>query len=214
MVNRRVIALVLCLATGLALGSCASSPGQADNGSTSNPWSSEIQRIRARTDNELVRRILEDGKITDAEIQEFMDSYNTCLAKYDLSTTYDRENQYETMTDQFSQYSADQMTQYNEECRQSVGYYDLIPLDENMHSNPRNLSNDDALRTIYECRKRHHLVDANMSFAEYRNTFREQSNDDGNPLANGPFAKYYAQNADESDTDVRQWFACEMQADS
>lgn len=211
MVRAKILATILCLVMGLSLGACGSPSQQATDGnSDSNPWSAEIQRVQERTSNKLVRGILEDGTITDAEIQEFMDSYNSCLAKYDLSTSYDRDNQYETLSDQFSQYSPEQMTQYNEECRKSTGYYDLIPLDENMHSNPKNISNDKQLQKIYDCRKQHKLVDEHMTFSEYRNIFREHlGTETGTPPANSPLAKYYGDGVDESDPDVQQWFACE-----
>ena len=167
-----------------------------------------------KTDNALVRSILEDGTITDAEIEDFMSSYNECLSQYNLSVTYDRENSSESLVDQFSQYTPAQTTERDEKCKNSTGYYELIPLDEQMHSNPTNLSNDERFRRIYDCRKRHNLMDDALTFEEYRQLFDQQTVPSAeDPLAKGPLAKYYG-DADDNDPAVQQWYACSTNPDS
>ena len=200
----RTVVAALAVVSLAAFAGCGA--GGADS-EEDNPWAADIQRQYERTDHALVKSILEDGKITDAEIEEFMAEYNTCLAEYGLFATYDRENRYETLVDQYSRHTGEEMQQYNEGCRESSGYYDLIPLDEEILGNPEHLSADEQHRLIYDCRKRHGLIDEGMTFEEYKDILMPQWDGTGeNPFENGVFGKYYT-DADSEAT--QQWDACE-----
>ena len=200
----RTVAAALAVVLLATLTGCGAGATDAEE---ENPWAADIQRQYERTDNALVKSILEDGKITDAEIEEFMEEYNTCLAEYGLSTTYDREGSYETLVDQYSRHTGEEMQQYNEECRESSGYYDLIPLDENILGNPEHLSADELHKLTYDCRKRHGLIDEGMTFEEYKDILLQKPDSSGeDPLKNSVFGKYYT-DADSETT--QQWNACE-----
>lgn len=200
----RTVAAALAVVLLAALTGCGAGGTGAEE---ENPWAEDIQRQYEQTDNALVKSILEDGKITDAEIEEFMKEYNTCLAEYGLSTTYDREGSYETLVDQYSRHTPEEMQQYNEECRESSGYYDLIPLDENILGNPEHLSADELHKLTYDCRKRHGLIDEGMTFEEYKNALIPQWDGTGeNPIENGVFGEYYTDMNSEAS---QQWDACE-----
>ena len=105
----RTVAAALAVVLLATLTGCGAGATDAEE---ENPWAADIQRQYERTDNALVKSILEDGKITDAEIEEFMEEYNTCLAEYGLSTTYDREGSYETLVDQYSRHTGEEMQQF------------------------------------------------------------------------------------------------------
>ncbi|NMM94859.1 hypothetical protein G1C95_2047 [Bifidobacterium sp. DSM 109957] len=201
----RMVLPVLCLVMGLTLTGCSNGGGEGQK--SANPWSAEIQRIESRTDNDMVRAILKDGSITDAEFEEFMESYNQCLAQYDLTSSYSRDDGSESVADQFSQYEPDQLSEKIEQCRNQTGYFDLVPLDQQMHANPDNVSDDELQQKVFECRKRHGLIDSGMSIEEYKDIMGATSDStDSDPLANSPFADYY-QDTDSADT--QQWFSCE-----
>ncbi|WP_291532859.1 hypothetical protein [Bifidobacterium sp. UBA6881] len=206
MVRRFHAIPVFCLAV-LILASCSN--GAASTDKTTNPWRTEIQRMYSRTDSDLVREILRDGTITDAEIEEFQESYNKCLAQYDLSSSYSREDGSESVSDQFSQYTPDQLNEHVDQCRTKTGYYELIPLDQEIHANPNHVSEADSKRKIFDCRKRHGLLDADLSYEEYQKIMEAKPDSSGrDPLLDTPFGKYYE---DTESEEAQQWFACETE---
>lgn len=201
MTARRMIGLVsgaaLLLVAAVPLSGCGTAAADKES-----PYHEEIQRTLEHTDNDMVKSILADEKITDAEVNEIMEAYNECLAPYGLKNTYNRAEQYESIVDQFNQYSPEENQKINDKCRKKSGYYDIIPLDQSMQTNPRNMSQDKLSQKIYECRKRHGLIDKGMTFKEYQEM-------DANP-STGPFYKYY----NESSPEATQWRDCGIKPES
>ncbi|MDR1033487.1 MAG: hypothetical protein LBL41_01785 [Bifidobacteriaceae bacterium] len=152
-ISRVLVAFSVALMLAILLSAC--SAGEAADTSTSvNPYAEEFDRLRTTATNDIQHTILEDDKITEAEIQEVTEMFKTCLKEHDVffaSYKYFRVD------------VAAEKPDLAEECRNSsVG--ELQSLYEMTVINPEKLENDEL---TYKCLLRRELIPKDLTYDEY-----------------------------------------------
>lgn len=128
----------------------------------SGPYANEFKNAYEQSKTELGKRILEDCQITDAELNEILDTQNACLAPYGLVTT---KSQLTRLRD--SALSDDEMNQKNTECAEKTDWWNIEALYDEMQGNPSNLDAEAVQKATYQCLTQHDLLPKPISEQEY-----------------------------------------------
>lgn len=142
------------------------------NGATptfTGPYASDFAQAYRDAPTDLARSILKDGRITDAEIQEIYDAYNTCLEPYGMQSTYTTEEG-ETTGQYRGSLSNDEQLKVMEQCHAKTGADSIASLAANMTDNPDNLDAEAMYRATYRCYVKHDLLPAPISEDDYIST--------------------------------------------
>ncbi|MCH9274791.1 hypothetical protein JS533_000585 [Bifidobacterium amazonense] len=163
---RRVIALLLPV---LVLGcpGCAtqSTSGQADP--FSGPWGASLKQVRDESDNETVRKVLEDGVIDDAEQAQIESDMTQCMADLGYEWIYiDKGDGGEAVnpTERARGKTAQETRRHLDGCGKSTGFDPLLELARQIRNNPEH---KDINELILECLQRKKLIDKSMTLDEY-----------------------------------------------
>lgn len=142
------------------------------NGATptfTGPYASDFAQAYRDAPTDLARSILKDGRITDAEIQEIYDAYNTCLEPYGMQSTYTTEEG-ETTGQYRGSLSNDEQLKVMEQCHAKTGADSIASLAASMTDNPDNLDVEAMYRATYRCYVKHDLLPAPISEDDYIST--------------------------------------------
>lgn len=126
------------------------------------PHADAFRRSWEQAGTELAKRILEDCRITDAELAEIFDAQNTCLAPYGLAVSKGQLSQVRG-----EMLSADEMNDRNTECAEKTDLWSVESLYDDIHDNPDNLDADAMKRAEYECLRRQDLLPEPITEQEY-----------------------------------------------
>lgn len=180
----RLIAGVLltaaCLtsaACGIGMGGNGSADGGASGGATvsggtptfSGPYADDFKREYDKAPTDLARGILRDGKITDAEVQEVYDAYNTCLEPYGLQATYSADAG-ETVAQYRGSLTDDEQLDIMKQCHAKTDAGNISSLYVSMRRNPERLDTEAMYRATYRCLVKHDLLPAPISEDDYIST--------------------------------------------
>ncbi|KAA8825612.1 hypothetical protein EMO92_05080 [Bifidobacterium reuteri] len=179
-VARRMIAAGVLVPLCLAMAAC-SGPGQgggaanAEGKTPSNaaatvckapdfqgPYAAEFKLNWEQSKTELGKRILEDCRVTDAELTEVFDAQNKCLAPYGLVSTKGQLSQVRA-----SSLSKDEMNQKNTECAAETDLWNVESMYDALQSNPDNLDVGARQRAIYQCLKQRGLLPKPITEQEF-----------------------------------------------
>ncbi|MBT1172755.1 hypothetical protein JS528_05185 [Bifidobacterium sp. MA2] len=132
-------------------------------------YASQFRKAYDGTKSDLVKKILKDGGITKAEISEFETTYAQCLASKGLKLTNHLDASSEVHTSMIdNNMSADEANNAREYCDTTTGYDNLMPLYQQISTNPNNISADAFDGKIVDCLKKHNLVDKSMTVKDYK----------------------------------------------
>lgn len=194
---RRVIALLLPVLV-LACPGCAmqSDSGQADP--FSGPWGASLQRVRDESDNETVRKVLEDGIIDNAEQTQIESDMTQCMANLGYEWIYiDKGDGGEAVnsTERTRNASGQESNQAKEKCGRSTGFDPLLELARQIRNNPEHKNPSEP---IFNCLQRKGLIEKSITFDEYWNSMKSGDTS----LSDKLFDKY--KDPENPDYDSRQ----------
>ncbi|MBT1170424.1 hypothetical protein [Bifidobacterium sp. SO4] len=173
---RRTFALVAAVFMCAALAACGqgananhASGTDANSGGQpafSGPYADDFKQAYKDAPTDLIRDILKDGKITDAEVQEAYDAYNTCLEPYGLQAVY-TPGEGESTGQYRGSLSNDEQLKVMQECQSKTGADLVSTLYADISSNPNNVDTAAMQRATYQCLAKHDLLPQPISESEY-----------------------------------------------
>ncbi|MBT1163549.1 hypothetical protein [Bifidobacterium felsineum] len=171
MIAAAVLACVMLAACGSPSNIGNDSATTSANGEPifSGPYAAEFKQEYEKAPTDLVRNILKDGKITQAEVQEVYDVYNKCLEPYGLQATWSVE-QGESMGQFRGSMSDDEQRKIMDQCHAKTGAGNISSLYVTMQSNPDHVDQVDLERKVYQCYVKHDLLPSPISENEYMST--------------------------------------------
>ncbi|WP_156103691.1 hypothetical protein [Bifidobacterium biavatii] len=164
----------MSLVTVLACSGCAMR-SESDSGQTdpfSGPWGASLQRVRDESDNETVRKVLEDGVIDDAEQAQIESDMTKCMADLGYEWTYiDKGDGGEAVnsTERTRNATGQESNQAKEKCGRSTGFDPLLELARQIRNNPEHKNPSEP---IFDCLQRKGLIDRSITFDEYWNSIK------------------------------------------
>ncbi|WP_055426638.1 hypothetical protein [Bifidobacterium aesculapii] len=150
-------------------GGGAGTAGAGGEPAFSGPYAAEFRKAYEEAPTDLARNILKDGRITEAEIQEVYDDYNTCLEPYGLQATWSAE-QGEAMGRYRGSMSDDEELKVMDECHAKTGAGDISSLYAATNANPDNVDQAAMERSVYQCYAKHGLLPRPIGEDEYMST--------------------------------------------
>lgn len=162
------VALAACGSPSNANGDAATT-GAHGEPSFSGPYAAEFKQEYENAPTDLVKNILKDGKITQAEVQEVYDAYNKCLEPYGLQATWSVE-QGESMGQFRGSMSDDEQLKIMDQCHAETGAGNISSLYVTMHDNPDHIDQVALERKVYQCYVKHDLLPSPISENEYMST--------------------------------------------
>lgn len=183
----------------IAVVSLAAGCSQSSNGeksSFSGAWGPEIQQMYDKAPNEMMRSILQDGKVTASELNDAEEAYSQCLSKYDTTLEVREDGGVGVVYPEGI--DEKEAGRINSRCKVDKDVYGNVEyLHREMRINPEN---QDPRDLMYDCLKKHSLIDKSMSLAEYRVIVSDEDSDAKE------FGKYVDRNNPEYDEDLSQIF--------
>ena len=158
------LALGACAGPGTAGGGTGATPG-GEEPTFSGPYAADYQKAYGEAPSDLVRNILRDGEVSEAEVQEMVDAFNVCLEPFGLQAAADANGSSLT---QFrgSMSDADQLATQRE-CDTKTGFTSVISIYQQTSTNPDKLDGVALDRKVYQCLKKHDLLPEPISEEEY-----------------------------------------------
>lgn len=127
------------------------------------PYAVEFMSSYARATTPLVKNMLKDGEISEAEINEFADLFAQCMADKGLDWSWSIGEGETVLLGKDSDITTDQMLEREQQCYDETDYMNIMPLYTLINgSNPDNLSSDDFNKQVLQCLKDNDLIDRNM----------------------------------------------------
>jgi hypothetical protein len=129
------------------------------------PWASDLRAAYLKTANELTRRILEDGQISDAEMAEEDAQYSECLRNIgftDIQIGQGGEMSVSPPADLLGE--PDKVNDLVTECGESTGWNSVSSLQLYMAGNPDNI---DSATIMAECLVRVGLKPEGYTSSQY-----------------------------------------------
>ncbi|PLS30842.1 hypothetical protein Uis1B_1316 [Bifidobacterium margollesii] len=176
---RRIVttAMLLPVFLGLFLGLAAcgqtsTGDGQSADGGEpafSGPYAAEFKRTYEQAPTDLARNILKDGRITQAEVQEIYDAYNTCLEPYGLQASWSMD-QGETVGQYRGALSDEKELKIMDDCHTKTYAGIVSSLYATMNRNPDNIDQETLARKTYQCYAKYDLLPSTISEDEYMST--------------------------------------------
>ena len=197
---RRIVTAAILPPLFLGLAACGqTSTGDgrsADGGepSFSGPYAAEFTRTYEQAPTDLARNILKDGRITQAEVQEIYNAYNTCLEPYGLQASWSVD-QGETVGQYRGTLSDEKQFEIMDDCQATTYAGAVSSLYATMSRNPDNIDQETLARKTYQCYVKYDLLPSPISEDEYMSATY-----DGQP---NPNYKY-----DGESEKGRQFWAC------
>ena len=173
---RKPMAALCCAAIAFGLAACGSgtpanrSQGDSPQIAADNPYAAEFEKNYAETTDPLVKGILKDGQITEAEINEWADGYASCMAEQGV--TWSLEEIGESMMSTKG-LDSEQVLQIEQSCQQETGYMQIKPLYDAVVSNPSNLNAGEFNTAVLACLKANQLIDQNLTPEEFLTFYNE-----------------------------------------
>lgn len=154
-----IVAVLLNLAA-CGIGADTNAPGIAAD----NPYAAEFAKNYSESTNPLVKGILRDGVITEAELGEFADAMSTCVSDTDprLKWSWTEDGGESLRSTAGVAIAAEHSNAVLQQCYEKTDYMHIMPLHDFVSSNPDNLSADEYNVRILECMKSHDLIDRTM----------------------------------------------------
>lgn len=159
----------------LMIGGCGSTEAQSESSSFSGPYAADFQKIYESTNNALIKDIVKDSRITDAEFEEFKTQYEQCVSSHGLTWSYDPEGIGEQIGGNADNPnpSEEDMQAAEAECQPKTGYLDIMPLYQAIKSNPDKLGDDALTQLTIDCLVRHGLLESGMTVPEYQSLLQD-----------------------------------------
>lgn len=193
-----VVAMTLfvsgCSASNDAAGDATATPSPSFTG----PWAAEFAQAYSQAQTDFGRSVLEDGDISEQEINEMYSREVQCLK----SKGYDAEYTDEGMSfkSKDSSVTPSQMDADDAECRAQSDDGVLGPLYANYHGNP---NNEDGAQVLLRCFQRHGLAEETMTVDEFKQIVSDPDRD------NEVFGKYFDETRTDYDsTKSPEYWAC------
>ena len=190
--------MIMALCSG-----CGNAKASDANGHTiasDNPYAAEFEKNYAETTDPLVKGILEDGQITEAEISEWADGYASCMAKHDLTWQMTQDGESATSPQSVS---PEEAMQAEESCQQETGYMQIMPLYNATSKNPNNLNADELNTAVLACLKANNLVDQALDPNEFLSMWKDPTGE--------AYQRYFGElqtPQNPSDPKSQQFYAC------
>lgn len=164
--TRWIVASVLTLAVTCA-GACGpSDASSSDDGPAvdpNHPYAAEFRNSYARATNPLVKGMLRDGEISEAEINEFADVFAQCMADKGLDWSWSNSEGETILIGRDSDITTEQVIERERQCYDETDYMSIMPLYTSINgSNPNNLSSDDFNKQVLQCLKNNDLIDRSL----------------------------------------------------
>ncbi|MBW3091982.1 hypothetical protein KIH79_03235, partial [Bifidobacterium sp. 82T10] len=128
--------------------------------------------VRDESDNETVRKVLEDGVIDDAEQAQIESDMTKCMADLGYEWTYiDKGDGGEAVnsTERTRNATGQESNQAKEKCGRSTGFDPLLELARQIRNNPEHKNPSEP---IFDCLQRKGLIDRSITFDEYWNSMK------------------------------------------
>lgn len=193
----RIVTAAGIVALSLVMASCGQSTATDAQPEFTGPYAAEFRKNYDETDNALVKGILKDSKITDAEFEEFKSSYSSCMKEQGLVWDYTDTGE-TTGSATGADVSAEELHRATDVCNPKTGYMQLMPLYDSLHSNPDNLAPDELEKRALACLVKHGYAPQDMTLQEYQDINRD------NDRFMATFGKYM----DSTSPDYQQFYAC------
>ncbi|KAA8815578.1 hypothetical protein BW13_10450 [Bifidobacterium sp. UTCIF-37] len=195
-IGHRAFAAALAMVLPMALCACGQQSSPDAQQQFSGPYASDFRHNYETTSSELAKGILRDGKITDAEFEEFIDRYTSCMSSQGVNWSYTDNG--EELRGASGDMSQEALTKATDACHAQTGYMELVPLYQSLQSNPDNLSRNELMKLSLACLQKHGLADQGLTVQEYETIY------DDNDRYMDMFGKYMEQ----SSPDYRHFLAC------
>ncbi|WP_169275467.1 hypothetical protein [Bifidobacterium moraviense] len=158
--------MVLCIIL-MPLCACGfSDASSSDDGPAvdpSHPYALEFRNSYARATNPLVKGMLRDGEISEAEINEFADVFAQCMSDKGLDWSWSNGEGETILLGKDSNITTEQMLEREQQCYDETDYMNIMPLYTSINgSNPNNLSSDDFNKQVLQCLKDNGLIDRDL----------------------------------------------------
>lgn len=149
----------------LAVAACSGGGGGGSDPATPAPmWQAEIDRILAGSPSDLERRTLADGVITDAEMRDALEAFETCVEElpygFEVEVHADGGLEIGNLDAYFAQFGTEEEAEEAHDALMAdceIGTTAAIgPLYANLRDNPRGLTGAQRVR---ECYVRHDVPD-------------------------------------------------------
>lgn len=165
--KQRVWAMALCTMAVLGMagcGSASSSPGERSSIDPMNSYAADFRREYEEATSPLVKGILKDGKITDAEMQEFASVFAQCMTDKGLAWSWSKEEGEQIIIpkEDVSVMTGERVTALEHECQDETDYMHIKPLYDYVTRNPENLGHDEIGKAVLSCMKDRGLIDRSM----------------------------------------------------
>ncbi|WP_435299308.1 hypothetical protein [Timonella sp. A28] len=151
---------------------CGIVTGCAEPHADVNPYEAEFTQAMAAAETDFERSVLQDGKITQAEIDEAHDLYGQCLNENGLDFTRDNNGGMQIVTRETEPEDAEQAENFSNKYMKIIaecgrGTIDIISdLDARMRINPLK---EDYATIVVECFIRTGLRDSNYTVEDFEN---------------------------------------------
>ena len=174
----RLVPSIVCLALSLVgLSACASDslsaaePASSDSATAgvpefSGPYAEEFRTRYSEASSEVVREVLRDEVISEAEAQAILEEFRTCLAAQGITLdSYDDDGV--AMTGDPSKIKNSDLNARAEECSRSSHEADVLTLYQVIKRDPEKAFTLDA---VVACYIRAELVPSTYSVEDYKNS--------------------------------------------
>ena len=201
-----IVGAVAVCAGILALGACGQDGAQDAAPQFTGPYAAEFRQLYEEAPSDLVKGIVEDSQITDAEFEEYSQQVASCMEDQGYVWSYDPTQGTSTgAADSSTDMDVDAVNAATASCTAEIG--DLTELYGLLHTNPDHLEGDELNRLTLDCLKRHGLADENLTLHEYaailqdhdryQNAFGQYSD----PQSSPDYNTFYACTTDPVNTD-------------
>jgi len=153
---RRASLLALVCAAALVLSGCGAGHASSDSEKS---WAADISATSAQASSDLERKVLSDGRITDAEYSELQAAILRCLDGLGLKASFDAEGTLTYATSRSTPIDRDAV----QACNAGNGIR-TITLRDAMRRNPSHL---DEGKIMVDCLQRVHLVESSYTAEMY-----------------------------------------------
>ena len=160
---RLLVSVVLCIVSVISLSSCE---GVNPNGNPSiadgNSYAELFKKYYKKANSPLVKGILADGVITEAEMYEFADVFRKCMADKNMEWSWSEEEGESVLIRSEHKMTNEETSKLTWQCYDETDYMYIVPLHDFIKNNPDNLNATDFNKKVLECMKSHDLIDKNM----------------------------------------------------
>lgn len=151
-----VLSVILCV---FLLSSCS---GDHLSISNDNPYAEDFVENYNEAKTTLVKKILEDGVITEVEMNEFADVFQQCMAENGLDWTWN-ENEGESIDfGMEANIDVELVNDIQMHCYNETDYLNIMPLYDRISVNPDKLNADEFNTKVLDCMKSYDLIDKDM----------------------------------------------------